>query len=487
MTIEEFKVETSGEEIQTANANERRIVPSSEVLDEFASYTTLHGFHFLLGSFNLFRRIIWAILLMIGLGVLILQCLNGFTKLADKDSITVKEQQRNLNNTILFPAVTICNQNMLRKDKILGTEAQKFLDDIESFMFGEGLRDNATQNFTLDLDRVVTEAGHNISEMLSLCYWHGRLCGPKDFFMFIAPQRGLCYTFNSGRPGHPLLYQASAEKSQGLLLQLNAEPEQYYGPLNIFEGTGFRVLVHDQNQWPDMENYGIEVSPGFSSTIRVLRHKIIRLQSPYKSQCGERKLASSDTYSYSACFMECWTRAMIDRCHCKTLGMVQLDESKNVRFCGPREIVNCVSPADGEFQASLDCDCPVKCETVHFDVQLSSSSYPSRHLLPILLKRTNESSVLNATEELISQIETELRRRLLQLNVFYQSLITEVTKEKPAYDIHDFGSDVGGNMGLFLGCSILTVFEFVDLFILLCLRSCKRSRKVRISKIEIES
>ena len=31
------------------------------------------------------------------------------------------------------------------------------------------------------------------------------------------------------------------------------------------------------------------------------------------------------------------------------------------------------------------------------------------------------------------------RRRLLQLNVFYQSFVTEVTKEKPAYDIHDFG------------------------------------------------
>lgn len=186
MTVEDFKVEASGEEIQTTNANERRIVASSELLDEFASYTTLHGFHFVLGSLNLFRRLVWAILLIIGLGTLILQCLNGFTKLADKDSITVKEQQRN--KTILFPAVSICNQNMLRKDKILGTEAQKFLDDIESFMFGEGLKDNATQNFTLDLDRVVTEAGHNISDMLSLCYWHGRLCGPEDFFMFISPQ-----------------------------------------------------------------------------------------------------------------------------------------------------------------------------------------------------------------------------------------------------------------------------------------------------------
>ena len=52
-------------------------------------------------------------------------------------------------------------------------------------------------------------------------------------------------------------------------------PEQYYGPFNLFEGTGFRVLVHDQNDWPDVENYGIDISPGFHSTIRMQRFKVI--------------------------------------------------------------------------------------------------------------------------------------------------------------------------------------------------------------------
>ncbi|KAJ7374026.1 sodium channel [Desmophyllum pertusum] len=173
---------------------------------------------------------------------------------------------------------------------------------------------------------------------------------------------------------------------------------------------------------------------------------------------------------------------MIDRCHCKILGMAQLDECKNLRFCGPKEFANCVIQADGELMASLDCDCPIKCNSIHFDVQLSSSSYPSRHLLPIVLKRTNESMLVNASEEVISTIEAKLRRHFLQLNVFYQSVITDVTKEKPAYDIHAFGSDIGGNMGLFLGCSLLTLCEFVDLFILLCLRKCNRSQKVRISR-----
>jgi len=89
-----------------------------------------------------------------------------------------------------------------------------------------------------------------------------------------SPKRGLCYTFNSGKPGHQLRYQSSAGREQGLILQLDAEPEQYYGPLNMLEGSGFRILIHDQNEWPDIENYGIDVSPGFSSTIRIQRFKV---------------------------------------------------------------------------------------------------------------------------------------------------------------------------------------------------------------------
>ena len=187
MTIEDFRLEASGEEkTQTKHADEGGIDRSSGLLHEFASYTTLHGFHFILGSCSLLRRAVWAVLLVIGLAMLIMQCLYGFSKLSDHDSVTVKEQQRD--KKIVFPAVTICNLNMLRRDKILGTKAQKFMDDMESLLFGGTLNDVANETFTLDLEAVVKEAGHNLSEMLSLCAWHGRLCGPKDFLMFVSLQ-----------------------------------------------------------------------------------------------------------------------------------------------------------------------------------------------------------------------------------------------------------------------------------------------------------
>lgn len=187
MAVEDFRLEAIGEDkTSTKHADESGIVASSELINEFASYTTLHGFHFILQSCSLLRRLMWGVLLVIGLAMLILQCLLGFSKLADHDSVTVKELQRG--EKIIFPALTICNLNMLQRDKILGTKAQTFMDDMESVVFGERWTGNGNETFTLNLERVVKEAGHNISEMLSLCAWSGRPCGPKDFFMFVSIQ-----------------------------------------------------------------------------------------------------------------------------------------------------------------------------------------------------------------------------------------------------------------------------------------------------------
>ena len=75
---------------------------------------------------------------------------------------------------------------MLRKDKIIGTEAQLFLDDIESLVFNESLRKNPNGTFHLDLDKDVREAGHNITDMLPACFWQGKVCGPENFSLFIS-------------------------------------------------------------------------------------------------------------------------------------------------------------------------------------------------------------------------------------------------------------------------------------------------------------
>ena len=52
-----------------------------------------------------------------------------------------------------------------------------------------------------------------------------------------------------------------------------AQPSQYYGPYST-DGTGFRVMIHDQNEWPDVENHGIDISPGINTVIPIERKKV---------------------------------------------------------------------------------------------------------------------------------------------------------------------------------------------------------------------
>lgn len=49
------------------------------------------------------------------------------------------------------------------------------------------------------------------------------------------------------------------------------------------------------------------------------------------------------------------------------------------------------------------------------------------------------------------------------LQVGYQRHGYTLMRESPSYKIGSLMGDIGGNMGLFLGCSLLTIFEFFDL------------------------
>ena len=83
----------------------------------------------------------------------------------------------------------------------------------------------------------------------------------------------MCYTFNSGQPGHPLLNATASGISQALSLILDVQPEEYYGPFS-YEATGIKLVLHEQHEWPQVENLGIDISPGYNTNIRIKRNKV---------------------------------------------------------------------------------------------------------------------------------------------------------------------------------------------------------------------
>ena len=179
-------VEINPEEKEGESSDTSDVKDVADLLSEFASYTTLHGLHFVAGPFVLIRRILWAILLIVGAAMLISLCIERYCKLTANASVTTKEHQSG--KPIPFPAVTVCNLNMLRKDKIIGTEAQTFMDNLAKVHSEEKLINDNNETFNLDLDKIVREAGHDLSEMLLDCKFQQKPCSSNEFFTAVYPK-----------------------------------------------------------------------------------------------------------------------------------------------------------------------------------------------------------------------------------------------------------------------------------------------------------
>lgn len=153
---------------------------ASRVMKDFSSYTTLHGFHFVLDSASRIRRIIWITLICLGICFLFFQFKDNYRKLQSNKSVIGKDIEHT--EKLLYPAITICNQNMMRKSKIMGTDAQTFLDQQDFFklkVLGKKILEKETSP-DFDPGESVIKNGHNLSEMIKHCQWNKQECSAAD-------------------------------------------------------------------------------------------------------------------------------------------------------------------------------------------------------------------------------------------------------------------------------------------------------------------
>ncbi|VDH93835.1 Hypothetical predicted protein [Mytilus galloprovincialis] len=69
------------------------------------------------------------------------------------------------------------------------------------------------------------------------------------------------------------------------------------------------------------------------------------------------------------------------------------------------------------------------------------------------------------------------RNSLMQIEIFFSSLYEEVTEEVPSFTFENFLSNIGGSLGLWIGMSLISIGELVELGFFL-LKSMARQKKV---------
>ncbi|KAI0217761.1 Amiloride-sensitive sodium channel subunit beta [Lamellibrachia satsuma] len=333
--------------------------------------------------------------------------------------------------------------------------------------------------------------GYSAHELILDCEFAGSKCDKSDFASFYDTQHGNCYIFNSAwNKTQPPRVQQRAGTSYGLGLTLNIGQDDYVKDLG--GSAGARIVVHPQDRMPFPKDEGVLTAPGQMTIIGIRQLNVVRLPEPYGNctDTTERNIKRSVFeeaypvgYSISTCYATCYQRYVIERCSCADPQYPMEGAAfdyKRVSACNSNNATEdtCRYHVSIDYAYNrLDCDCPLPCEETGYTYQTSSSIWPSdAHKENVKQKLASEIAryLGNTTDE------EKLWNNLLKVKVYFEEFNYESIEEMPAYSTINFASDIGGILGLWIGCSIISIFEFLelsmDVVVLAVMRVFRRQR-----------
>ena len=200
------KTSNKENELSTNDGSSSRQDPTKEnicsIIKDFSSTTSTHGIPGIARSQSIHNRMFWTISFLVFAGIMIyflIQSFLTFLKYPTQTSVSLF-----VDRSQDFPAVTICNQGIIRFD--LGID--------EYFNFTNALNlTNVTNSSTLDFKdylyfreyatylinsgRFIEDYTFKLDIMLIKCVYNGQSCTHNDFISFTSQYYGLCYTFNA--------------------------------------------------------------------------------------------------------------------------------------------------------------------------------------------------------------------------------------------------------------------------------------------------
>ena len=379
------------------------------------------------------RRSIWLLIFLAATGGCIYSVADRILYFMSKPSVTTVSVHMETN--LDFPAVTICNINPVKKSFLKemglldafydivqnGTDNNKSLplngsdNDFYKLMY-----DGRQENFIVDCDYMGTKYG---IENLTITY----------------TQLGLCYTFNSGSD---VLTTNGTGANHGLELVLNIAQEEYLENPN--QAVGVKITIHPQGEPGEPENTGIAVPPGRTAYIG-LRQKIVTDKSSRQicratDDTAEFQFLGEElTYSVSACLLDCFFINIAESCNCTETGVwspADSDKFSNLPDCGTDHIPCLLK----QYYSPPYCKprCPAACNYTTYGISTSYAAFLTK------LQRNN-----------ITDVDSDN----ISVKIYFEDLNIEYTTTADVYGLVEMLSNIGGNMGLFLGAGVITMLE----------------------------
>ena len=352
-----------------------------------------------------------------------------------------------------FPAVTVCNLNSLRIGELNERNLTDLIQSATLLVSEEGSTESCedevsqSNNLSITYEELTVQARYRVEDFIGDCYFAGKPCGNlTEVFKPVFTNLGICYTFNSGLVKPPVQSKGTGQR-QGLLLVVNVDQTDYATPTD----AGVKIAIHNQSEPPLPDDQGIGIPTGRNAFISIKEQN-------NRDQTGRDCKSSEDlsdlnfvrgeytTYSESACLVDCIHTSIADNCEC--IGARSFYSPDSARYsqlpnCTLEEICCIVN----ELISPSECDCPAACSSISYETTVSYSYFPAEYISQTYASITGIPANLFPTN-------------LLQVSVYFETLNVETQTTSSAYSFVALLSDIGGQLGLFLGVSVISIMEF---------------------------
>jgi hypothetical protein len=403
----------------------------------------------------------------------------------------------------VFPQITFCNLNQFTTKEayefLNSTDTDRLLSQMENvdyydrsellwklFFKAQGILANKTDDFKKKM-------GHDLKDILFLCKFNFQKCTANDFIWTWNNNFGNCFTFNSGYNSTPLRKSDVSSINYGLEVDLFVNFYENLSFTNsLCQGQGVMVFIDNVTHVVEQAFDGISVSAGMATKIALKREFKTMLPKPY-SDCliDQGKDTVHDSYLYNLiknspydytqyfCIEQCLQQLVIEKCKCYFSAFESLIDSDicttlNQTTCATQTYLNIYGKNNYPKNVCLP-QCPLECNSTQILFKTTTYELLGDSYVDLIQKNKNLSSYfLNKT------ITPDVAKKSVsRIFVYYDSLSYIQSDEAPQIDFISLIANIGGNLGLFLGVSLFSVWEIV--ITLLEIYFYKKQQKIQVN------
>ncbi|XP_054087733.1 pickpocket protein 28-like [Zeugodacus cucurbitae] len=375
-----------------------------------------------------------------------------------------------------------------------------------------------------NLRRFITEISQPCSEMLLTCWFGGVKYKCTDLFHSVITDSGLCCVFNtvhgkflmknpkpcpdcdeptpngtvfvdwSPEKGYPSklpksyipMPAAGIGETLGLSITLDVEAEYYY--CSSENSVGFKMLLHNPLEVPNMREIGLLLAPGRETKVRIKAVKTesetrLRSMKNYYRVCyfqDEYPLKNYRAYTQRNCEVECLMNMLLTYCGCVTHFLPIFYGNQTI--CSIYES-SCVNRVQQQSMVTKNGNgCPEICWPSCYDLTY----------LPDFFTTPITHSGFQISNQVIKNMSSSyVEKNIAVVNIYFKESWYRSNKQSEYIGMTDFLSSIGGILGLFFGFSFISLAEIAFYLVLKPIRmiiaTAWRKRKILRNKKTLQN